>query len=141
MNGSRFVIGFDIDYDAVTRFEPKRCPDAVDPRGQSDAIEFRWNRWTKELRHCDTVHLLYLLQSALDLHRQWVIERNQYFASILRTDRFIEHVDGPQIVTNILKWFNEDKHRNVLTGEMVLSDDGLSLVRNVLCDVGMLALL
>lgn len=146
MNDGVFDIGFDIDYDAITQSEAKPDPgdrfeaqfkDNVDPRGTSNDIHFQRNQLIKELKHCDTPHLLYLLQIACDLHRQWVIERNAYFASISRTDRFIDHVDGPQLMTNLLRWYTDDKHSNVCDGAMVLNDDAYLVIHDVLVNIGM----
>ena len=95
----------------------------------------------KELVDCDILHSLYLLQVACDLYRQWVIERNRYFASISRPDRFIEHVDGPQIVTNILNWHNLDKDGNVMTGKMISAKGGNFEIRDMLCEIGMTSLI
>ena len=148
VNNGRFEIGFDIDYDPITQSESKLDPgdhfsdryaDSIDQRGQTKDIKFLWNRWITEIAHCDTVHLLYLLQIACDLHRQWVIERNQYFASISRTDRFIEHVDGPRLITNLLKWHIEDKERNQWNGALMEWSEisGLSLSIDQLVAHGM----
>ena len=145
MNNGRFDIGFDIDYDAITRSEAKPDPgnrfeaqfeDNVDPRGTPNDVHFERNQLIKELKHCDTPHLLYLLQIACVLHRRWVIERNAYFASISRTDRFIDHVDGPQLMTNLLKWYIVDRHCNVVDGEMV-QNEYYSVIEDVLVNIGM----
>lgn len=113
-----------------------RYPNKIDPRGEPDVIEFFWNKNMKSIRDCDGLHLLYLLQLSCDLHRQWVIERNEYFASILRTDRFIDHVDGPQLITNLIKWHNEDRNHNVLNGKMVEEGNGMFFCSRVLEDIG-----
>ena len=136
MNNGRFEVGFDIDYDVITPSEPQmdRYPNNIDQRGRMKDVKFLWNRWITEITHCDTVHLLYLLQIACDLHRQWVIERNQYFASILRTDRFIDHVDGPQLITNLLKWHIEDKQQNQWNGSLVQCD--MTLLHDRLVHIG-----
>ena len=89
------------------------------------------------LEDCDTLHLLYLLQIACDLHRQWVMERNQYFASISRADRFIDHVDAPMLITNLLKWHHDDEIRNVFEGWDILEKSAISVVAKFLCGVGM----
>ena len=122
--------------DPGERFED-RFSDQIDPRGDPDVIEMEWNRQMKELKDCDTPHLLYLLQNACELHRKWVISRNQYFASIFRTDRFIDHVDCPQLITNLLKWHNVDKQTNVFDGKTITERDGLSISRDILRDIGM----
>lgn len=147
MIDEKFEIGFDIDLHAVTQSKWKvdpgeryedRYSDQIDPRGDPDVIEFEWNRQIKELKDCDTPHLLYLLQIACDLHRQWVIERNQYFTSISRMDRFIDHVDAPLLITNLLKWHNEDKDINAFDGQYLLGQNMVSVVQDVLCGLGML---
>ena len=146
MNNGRFDIGFDIDLEAVTHSEPKMDPgDRYDGQFKGDAhsrakvneVHFRRNRQISDLKDCDTPHLLYLLQIACDLHRKWVIERNQYFVSISRTDRFIDHMDGPQLITYLLKWYIEDKQQNVFDGEMMMKNDGHSIIHDMLVEVGM----
>ena len=90
-----------------------------------------------QLEDCDTSHFLYLLQIACDLHRQWVIERNQYFASISRTDRFLNRVDVPQLITNLLIWHNEDKESHVFDAETIDDEDGYWIIRELLVQIGM----
>ena len=146
VNDGQFEIGFDIDYDAITQSEPKRDPghrfeaqfkDNMDPRRTPDEFNLRRNHRIKALKECDTPHLLYLLQIACDLHRKWVIARNQYFASISRTDRFIDQVDAPQLITNLLKWYNADKEGHIIDGAALLGDDGRDVIHDVLVSVGM----
>ena len=146
VNNGQFEIGFDIDYDAVTQSESKRDPghrfeaqfkDNMDPRGTPNEDNFRRNRQIEKLTDCDTLHLLYLMQIACDLHRQWVIGRNQYFTSISRMDRFIDHVDAPQLITNLLKWYNEDKEGHVIDGAVILGKDDHSVIHDVLVSIGM----
>lgn len=97
-------------------------PDKKDPRGEPDAIPFKWDKNVKEKKQCDTKHMLYLIQIACDLHRRRVIERNKYFTSISRSDRYIDHVDTPLIITNFLKWHNEDKEKNVILGSFLTKE-------------------
>ena len=115
-------------------------PDRIDPRGDPDEIEFRWNRDCREMEHCDTQHMLYLLQIACDLYRQRVIRRNKYFASISRPDRFLSHIDCPQLITNILEWHNQDRAQNVFTGKQVLSGKEVAIIDDIFCGIGMLTL-
>ena len=146
VNDGLFEIQFDIDYDAITRSEAKPDPgnrfeaqfkDNIHPRGTPNDVQFQRNQFIKELKQCDTPHLLYLLQIACDLHRKWVIQRNTYFASISRNDRFINHVDGPQLMANLLKWHNYDRHCNVFDGEIVQNDEEYSVIHDVLVNIGM----
>ena len=145
MKNGKFEFGFKVDLFVINGMEPKvdagrhfkdRYPDQIDPRGEPEEIEFEWNRNMKSLRDCDVIHFLYLIQLSLELHRQWVIGRNQYFASISRTDRFIDHVDGPQVISNLIKWHNKDRERNALNGAMIENQDGMSFC-NILVEVGM----
>merc|ERR1719486_421722 len=75
-----------------------------------------------EKKSCDTLHMLYLLQLALDLVRRRTIERNKYFKSIGRTDRYINQLDNPQIITNFLDWHNLDKDKNKFDGNLLKKD-------------------
>lgn len=78
-----------------------------DPRGAPDCIEFEWSKEIRTKKDCDTLHMIYLLQLACELHRLRVIERNQYFSSISRPDRYISHIDTPQVKYS-------DKSRKIL---------------------------
>ena len=98
------------------------------PNGDPSVIEFKWNPKFEEINQCDTIHMMYLLQCACDLHRLRVIERNKYFESISRTDRYIAHVDTPQIITNFIEWHNDDKEKNVFTGNMLESEKKMYIV-------------
>ena len=111
-------------------------PDKIDPRGDPDCIEFEWNRDYKQMHECDTQHMLYLLQIACELHRQRVIQRNKYFESISRSDRYIEHVDAPQIITNFLEWHDQDKEKNVLLGEYLTTKPKLFMINEMISDIG-----
>ena len=81
---------------------PKEDPGDGLPTKTPDEIEFKWDKTMVEKKSCDTLHMLYLLQLALDLVRRRTIERNKYFKSIGRTDRYINQLDNPQIITNFL---------------------------------------
>ena len=129
-------------FERIPKPDPGECwadqyPDKKDPRGEPDEISFKWDKNIKDKKQCDTVHMLYLLQLACDLHRRRVIERNKYFTSIARADRYIDHVDGPQIITNILKWHNEDREKNVLLGEWLSSKPELFMINEIISDIGM----
>ena len=109
-------------------FYKDKFPKKQDPRGEPSVIEFKWNKDFKDISQCDTLHMLYLLQCACELHRKRVIERNKYFKSISRSDRYIEHVDAPQLITNFIKWHEARsfhrkdgrvKEYNVFTGDML----------------------
>ena len=114
-----------------------KFPDNVDPRGEPTFIEFKWNPKFEEMKDCDTIHMLYLLQCACELHRLRVIERNKYFESISRADRYISHVDAPQIITNFIEWHDKDKEKNVFTGEMMESKDKMFMINDMLSTIGM----
>lgn len=141
----RCEMTFDVNLDEVTESRPKvfpgdrfedRFPDGIDPRGEPDVIQIQWNRQITDLNDCDTPHLLYLLQIACDLYRQWVIGRNRYFASISRTDRFIDHVDAPQLMSKLLKWHNEDKEHNIFDGHIISNGDGISATNDIIGNIG-----
>ena len=96
MKGNRFEFGFDVDLDAVPESKPKPDPgNSFKSHVAVTTIDIEWDKNVKDVIDCDVPHLLYLLQIGCDLHRQWANKRNQYFASISRTDRFIDHIDGP----------------------------------------------
>jgi len=111
-------------------------PDKIDVRGEPDEILFKWNPDFREKRDCDTIHTLYLLQLACEGHRKRTIERNNYFESISRSDRYISHVDTPQIITNFLKWHNEDKDNNLFTGKMLETEKKLFMINQMISEVG-----
>merc|ERR1719204_2372382 len=110
--------------------------DKKDPRGEPSVIEFKWNKEFTTIDQCDTLHMLFLLQQACELHRRRVIERNKYFMSISRADRYIAHVDTPQIITNFIKWHNEDKENNVFTGDMIKTKKKLFMINQMISEVG-----
>jgi len=110
--------------------------DKKDPRGEPTWIEFKWNKDFKKMDDCDTIHMLYLLQQACELHRRRVIERNKYFTSISRADRYIAHVDTPQIITNFINWHNKDKEKNVFTGVMMKKEKKLFMINQMISEVG-----
>jgi len=107
-----------------------------DPRGEPSVIEFKWNKEFKTIDQCDTQHMLYLLQQACELHRRRVIERNKYFMSISRADRYIAHVDTPQIITNFINWHNKDKEKNVFLGEFIKTKKKLFMINEMISEVG-----
>jgi len=111
-------------------------PDKKDPRGEPTFIEFKWNKDFKKMEDCDTIHMLYLLQHACELHRRRVIERNKYFTSISRADRYISHVDTPQIISNFIEWHNKDKEGNVFTGKMMKTKKKLFMINEMISEVG-----
>ena len=117
-----------------------RFDDNVDPRGEPTFIEFKWNEEFKAMDQCDTLHMLYLLQCACELHRQRVIERNNYFESISRPDRYLSHVDTPQIITNFIDWYNKNKEKNVFTGEMLKTQKKLFMINKMISEIGKLTL-
>ena len=111
-------------------------PDKIDPRGEPTFIEFKWNKDFKNMEQCDTIHMLYLMQCACELHRKRQIERNKYFTSVDRPDRYVSHVDAPQLITNFINWHNEDKEKNVFTGEMMKTKKKLFMINEMISDVG-----
>lgn len=134
MKNGKFDVGFDIDWqkqhfkERIPQPDPGEhfkdmYPDKLDPRGDPYVVELRWNRHIKELKDCDTVHLICLLKIACELHRKWVIGRNKYFSSIRRCDRFISHIDAPQTITNILNCHIKDTKKYVFDGAVLESKD------------------
>ena len=113
--------------------------DRKDPRGEPTFIELKWNSEFKRMSQCDTIHMLYLLQIACQVHRKRVIERNEYFKSISRSDRYLSHVDTPQIITNFLEWHEKDKEKNVFTGKMLETEKKLFIINDLISDIGMSA--
>merc|ERR1719419_909002 len=128
-------------FERIPKPDPGECwadqyADKKDPRGQPDEIPFKWDKNVKEKKQCDTKHMLYLIQIACDLHRRRVIERNKYFTSISRSDRYIDHVDTPQIITNFLKWHNENKEKNIMLGEYLNSKPKLYFINEMINEIG-----
>eukprot|EP01084_Bolivina_argentea_P157527 274498_1 len=121
-------------------FKPERIPkeDPGDglPSKPADIIEFKWNKEMKTKKQCDTQHMLYLLQLALNLVRLRTIERNKYFKSIGRTDRFINQLDNPQIITNFLDWHNKDKENNGFDGELIDKSEKLFMINKMISEIG-----
>eukprot|EP01084_Bolivina_argentea_P157531 274504_1 len=121
-------------------FKPERIPkeDPGDglPRKPPDVIEFKWNKEMTTKKQCDTQHMLYLLQLALNLVRLRTIERNKYFKSIGRTDRFINQLDNPQIRTRFLEWHNEEKEKNKFDGTLLDSAEKLTMINKMISEIG-----
>lgn len=111
-------------------------PDKKDPRGEPAFIELKWNKEARKMEDCDALHMLYLLQHACEQHRRRVIERNKYFTSISRADRYIAHVDTPQIITNFVKWHNEDRDSNVFTGKLLKEGKASFVVNELIGKIG-----
>lgn len=85
--------------------------------------------------------MLYLLQCACELHRKRVNERNEYFKSISRPDRYLPHVDAPQIITNFIEWHNKDRENdtytfNVFTGEMLRTKKKMFIINEMISQIG-----
>lgn len=105
-------------------------------RGPPKEIEFKWDKDMLEKKACDTQSMLYLLQCALELVRKRTIERNIYFKSIGRTDRFINQLDNPQIIENFLIWHNLDKDVNKFDGELLETGEKLHMINNIISKIG-----
>merc|ERR1719361_316556 len=110
--------------------------DKIHPKGTPSIIEFKWPKNVREMKDCDTLCMIYLIQCACELHRKRTIERNKYFDSISRSDRFISHVCTPNVVTNFINWHNEDKEKNVFTGDMIKSKKKLFIINDMISEVG-----
>eukprot|EP01083_Nonionella_stella_P001110 3214_1 len=128
------------DSKAEPLFKMKRVPkedpgDGLPPR-EPEFIEFKWNKEFKQKKQCDTLHTLYLLHLALGLVRVRTIERNKYFKSIGRSDRYINQLDGPQIVTNFLDWHNADKDKNKFDGHLLETGEKLHMINEVISKIG-----
>jgi len=121
-------------------FNPERIPkeDPGDglPKKEPEFIEFKWNKEFKDKKSTDTQHMLYLLQLALNLVRLRTIERNKYFKSIGRTDRFINQLDNPQVITNFLDWHNKDKDNNKFDGELLYKSEKLFMINKMISEIG-----
>eukprot|EP00484_Ammonia_sp_Unknown_P001056 CAMPEP_0197021010 /NCGR_PEP_ID=MMETSP1384-20130603/1886_1 /TAXON_ID=29189 /ORGANISM="Ammonia sp." /LENGTH=468 /DNA_ID=CAMNT_0042448749 /DNA_START=116 /DNA_END=1522 /DNA_ORIENTATION=+ len=123
------------EYKAPPRI-PKEDPGDGLPTKPVDKIEFTWNKEFVQKIHCDTLHMLYLLQLALEAVRERTVERNKYFKSIGRTDRFINQLDAPQVITNFLEWHNKDKHGNLFDGQKLEKTDKLTMINEVISKIG-----
>jgi len=115
---------------------PKEDPGDGLPTKTPDEIEFKWDKSMVEKKSCDTLHMLYLLQLALDLVRRRTIERNKYFKSIGRTDRYINQLDNPQIITNFINWHNEDKEKNKFDGDLLEKGEKLFMINEMISEIG-----
>ena len=115
---------------------PKEDPGDGLPEIPPSYIEFTWNKEMQDKRSCDTLHLLYLLQLALNLVRLRTIERNKYFKSIGRTDRFISQLDNPGIINRFIKWHKSDPENNKFDGEMMETREKLFLINQVVSEIG-----
>merc|ERR1712087_385252 len=115
---------------------PKEDPGDGLPAKDPDEIEFKWNKDMLEKKLCDTQHMLYLLQCALELVRKRTIERNKYFKSIGRTDRYINQLDNPRIITNFINWHNEDKKKNLFDGNLLETGEKLHMINNIISKIG-----
>jgi len=115
---------------------PKPDPGDGLPTETPQEIEFKWDKDMLEKKACDTLHMLYLLQCALELVRKRTIERNIYFKSIGRTDRFINQLDNPQIITNFINWHNKDKEKNLFDGNLLETGEKLHMINNIISEIG-----
>merc|ERR1712013_744089 len=61
---------------------------------------------------------------------------NKYFKSIGRTDRYINQLDNPQIITNFIEWHNVDKEKNKFDGELLETGEKLHMINNVISKIG-----
>ena len=123
-----------LDLSQIQRM-PKQDPGDGSPDvTKIDEIEFKWNQDIKQKKFCDTKHMLYLLQLALNMIRLRTIKKNQYFTSIGRRDCFIDHLDGVQIITNIVDWFNEDINENKFNGEVLY--DSNAQMAHIISSIG-----
>jgi len=121
------------------RGEPKEDPGdglQYEKEGTYKEIEFKWDKNMKDKKSCDTLHMLYLLQLALNLVRLRTIERNKYFKSIGRSDRFINQLDNPQIIEHFLDWHNADKEKNKFDGELLDKSEKLHMINEIISEIG-----
>ena len=115
---------------------PKKDPGDGKPKTPPQFIPFKWNKAFRKKADCDTLHMLYLTSKALELVRRRTIERNRYFKSIGRSDRFIAQLDAPQIITNLLDWHNEDREKNKFDGNLVMNSEKLVMINDMISDIG-----
>ena len=120
--------------------KPKPEPGNGLPKTPPSFIQFTWNLDTKSKADCDTLHLLYLLQLALNLVRLRTIERNKYFKSIGRTDRYINHLDNPLIITNFIRWHKLDPENNKFDGEMLDKKEKLFMINQMISEIGIFSM-
>eukprot|EP01083_Nonionella_stella_P161403 528634_1 len=93
-----------------------------------DSIQFQWKPEITNKRKCDTFHMLYLLQMALDKIRSGTNDRNDHFKQTKQTELYIAHLDGPLIISNILDWHNEDQETNKFNGDLVYESSEMQLI-------------
>ena len=98
-------------------------------------IEFKWTPEFKDMAQCDALHLLYLVQRAIEFYGDDLNERNKYFDSISRSDRIRDHVDTPRFINNVIEWLNADKESNLFNGEIFEKESALFLV-NLMAKIG-----
>ena len=119
-----------------SKLDEKDDPGDGLPNRTPDAIEFKWNTQVVDKKTCDTQHMLYLLQLALDLVRRSTIERNKHFKSIGRTDRYIEQLDNPQIISNFLLWHNQDTEKHKFDGDLLEKGVALFVINDLISGIG-----
>ena len=129
--------GKDDEKSSSPKREHKENPGDGLPKETPDKITFKWNKDILEKRQCDTKHMLYLLQVAIEQVRLRTIERNKYFSSIGRTDRFINHLNSPQIITNFIKWHNLDKKKNLFDGKKLAEGEKLHMINDMISEIGL----
>eukprot|EP01083_Nonionella_stella_P020176 55933_1 len=117
------------------RIEKKDPGDGL-PKETPQVIEFKWNKDMTQKKLCDTQHMLYLLQLSLEKVRLRTIERNKYFKSIGRTDRFINQLDSPRIITRFLEWHNKEKDKNKFDGALLESAEKLTMINDYISTLG-----
>eukprot|EP01084_Bolivina_argentea_P032015 59231_1 len=102
----------------------------------STVIKFKWNKEMKELKDCDTKHMLYLLWLALLKVRDRTVERNKHFKSINREDRIQKYQDNPKIITMFIEWHNKDPEKNKFDGALLEKKQKKDFTNDILTKVG-----
>ena len=115
---------------------PKEWPGDGLPKIKPSFIEFKWNKEMQDKKSCDTLHMLYLLQIALDLVRLRTIERNTYLQSIGRSDRYVNQLDNPRVINNFIRWHKSDPEKNKFDGELLDRTAKLFMINSVISDIG-----
>ena len=120
-----------------SKHDEKKDPGDGLPTKATDAIEFEWSAKMTALKACDTRHTLFLLQSAMDLVRMETIARNKHFKSLGRTERYIAHFDAAQIISNFVRWHNDEPETHKFNGAVLEQTEARTVINDFIAAIGL----